>query len=141
VFADAQRVTARFEVFNIEVETEHVYLVSGSGVLVHNECGGRLGNASTRAQNAEIADRLEKDGFTITGGGGRAKEEYIPGPDGGRKGSSYPDITATKDGKTTRINTVDTKADGSLTKREEAAAEKIGKAKPDDDFLVVPKEP
>jgi RHS repeat-associated protein len=141
VFADAQRVAARFEVFNIEVETEHVYLVSGSGVLVHNECGGRLGNASTRAQNAEIADRLEKDGFTITGGGGRAKEEYIPGPDGGRKGSSYPDITATKDGKTTRINTVDTEADGSLTKREEAAAEKIGKAKPDDDFLVVSKEP
>jgi hypothetical protein len=36
---------------------------------------------------------------------------------------------------------VDTEADGSLTKREEAAAEKIGKAKPDDDFLVVSKEP
>jgi hypothetical protein len=41
--------------------------------------GGRLGSAATRAQNAEIAAELERNGFTITNGGGQWPEEYIRG--------------------------------------------------------------
>src|SRR6202030_1895118 len=74
--------------------------------------GGRLGSPSTRSQVAAIADELESRGWTITGGGGSLPEEYIAGAGGGRAGSAYPDITATMNGRTLRINTIDTLADG-----------------------------
>ena len=56
--------------------------------------GGRLGNPSTRAHVAQVADEVESRGWTITHGGGRFPEEYLPGPGGSRTGSSFPDITA-----------------------------------------------
>jgi hypothetical protein len=81
--------------------------------------GGRLGNQTTRDQNKEIAEELKTRGWSVTHGGGQGKkEEYLPGPNGSRRGSNYPDITATKNGKTLRINTVDTRANGQMTTRE-----------------------
>lgn len=44
--------------------------------------------------------------------GGKLKEEYLPGPNGARKGSNYVDVTAEKDNDIIRINTVDTYVNG-----------------------------
>jgi hypothetical protein len=103
--------------------------------------GGRLGNQATREKNKEIADELESRGWTIIGGGGKVKEEYLPGPNGGRKGSNWVDITAQKNGKTLRVNTVDTRANGQITNREANAAHSIiqktsGKGSK---FIAIPK--
>lgn len=91
--------------------------------------GGRLGNQTTRQHIDDVATEMESRGWTITHGGGPSrglKEEYLPGPNGSRKGSSYPDITATKNGKTLRVNTVDTYADGvTPTAREATNAARI----------------
>jgi hypothetical protein len=100
--------------------------------------GGRLGNAATQAQNKQIADYLESERWTITGGGGRMKEEYLPGLNGGTKGSNYVDITATKNGQTIRINTVDTYKNGQLTTREANAANSID-AKTGGNIITIPK--
>ena len=102
--------------------------------------GGRLGSDATRAKNATIATELEQRGWTVTGGGGRVKEEYLPALDGGRKGSNYVDITATKGGRTLRINTVDTMADGvTPTSREATAAARIREKTAGDHLLLIPK--
>jgi hypothetical protein len=83
---------------------------------------------------------MQSRGYTITGDGGKGPEEYIPGPGGGKKGSSYPDITATKDGRTVRVNTVDTKADGvTPTTREADNAARIRSQTPGDHLLLIPK--
>jgi hypothetical protein len=101
--------------------------------------GGRLGNQTTRDQVADIAGKLKQHGWDITHGGGEGPEEYIPGLNG-RKGSSYPDITATKNGKTLRVNTIDTRADGvTPTTREANSATRIRSQKPDDKLILVPK--
>ena len=101
---------------------------------------GRLGNQNTRIQNKQIADELIKNGFEITGGGGYMPEEYLPGPGGARKGSNYIDITATKNGQTYRINTVDVYANGTPTTRELNAATSInGKTPNDPNIILIPK--
>ena len=101
--------------------------------------GGRLGSVETRALDKAVAEGLEREGHTVTHGAGRP-QEYIPGPGGARKGSSYPDVTAVKDGKTTRVNTVDTLKDGrTLTAREQRNANKIKTARPHGEFRTVPK--
>jgi len=89
--------------------------------------GGRWGNSQTRNQNYKVANELENRGWKITNiGKAGYKEEYIPGPGGGRKGAAYPDITAVKNGKTLRVNTVDTLNDNvTMTSREAANALKI----------------
>ncbi len=82
-------------------------------VIDGTKTGGRLGSAATRNQINDIATDLESRGYTITGGGGRKAEEYLKPLGGGRKGSSYPDITATHPNRPTlRINTVDVLKDG-----------------------------
>jgi len=101
--------------------------------------GGRWGGRATRLQNHEIANQLEREGWTITGGAGRAAEEWIPGPFGGKKGSTWVDITATRNGQTLRIQTVDTYADGTMTAREAAAAARIRAAFPNDAIQTIPK--
>ena len=104
--------------------------------------GGRLGNAATRAQNAEIAAELEDQGYTITDGGGEEEEEYIPGEGPGTKGSTYVDITAVNKttGETVRVQTVDTLADGiTPTPRERAAIARIRKEFPNDELRIIPK--
>lgn len=107
---------------------------------VKRSTGGRLGNADTRTQNKELGEYLENSGYTIIGGAGVLKEEYLPGPNGARKGSNYVDITAEKDGAIIRINTVDTYADGSPTKREAKAAASINQKTPNDrEIILIPK--
>lgn len=104
--------------------------------------GGRLGGGPTRAQNRKIAQILIDRGWTITGGGGLKPEEYLPPLNGtGTKGSNYVDITATKNGRTLRINTIDTLSDGTTaTPRESAAAALIRAKTPGDHLVLIPKE-
>lgn len=114
--------------------------VPGSLAFQAARSGGRLGSQSTRQQVNEVAAEMEKRGWTVTHGGGRGRsEEYLPGPGGARKGSSYPDITATKDGKTLRVNTIDTRADGvTPTTREATNASRI-RQQTGEHLLLVPK--
>jgi hypothetical protein len=117
----------------------------GSGGLIRSPGvvgparGGRLGNPSTRDHVDQVSCRLEERGWAITGGGGRRPEEYLPGPGGARKGSSYPDIAAEKDGRILRLNTVDTRVDGvTPTSREAENASRI-RRQTGEHLLLVPK--
>jgi hypothetical protein len=103
--------------------------------------GGRLGSPATRAQNAEIAAELQKQGFIITGGGGEVAEEYIRGAGPGTRGGVFVDITAInkETGTVTRVQTIDTLANGNPTPREAAAADKIHAAYPNDTLILIPK--
>jgi len=102
--------------------------------------GGRLGNQKTRDHVESVATILEQRDFTIIHGGNRFSEEYLPGLGGGRRGSSYPDITATKNGRTVRINTIDTRADGiTPSTREATNARRIRSQTPGDHLLLIPK--
>ena len=103
--------------------------------------GGRLGSPATRAQNAEIAAELEQNGFRISHGGGQRPEEYIPGSGPGTLGGTYVDITAVnpETGAVTRVQTIDTLADGRPTPREAAAADRIRAKFPNDVLILVPK--
>jgi len=100
---------------------------------------GRLGNAATRELNAAIAAELESRGFTITGGGGILPETYLKPLNGGRKGGSYPDISATKNGRDIHVNTVDTYKNGTITKREMNNAKRIRQQVPNDHLILIPK--
>lgn len=101
--------------------------------------GGRLGNQATRAHVGDVAAELESRGWRVTGGGGLRAEEYLPGPGGGRLGSNWVDITAVKNGRTLRINTIDTLADGLTPTAREAAAAAAIRAKTGEHLLLVPK--
>ena len=102
--------------------------------------GGRWGLNSTRAQNYDIATEYKTQGYTVSGGGGYASEEWIPGPDGRTKGGTFVDTTVTNGSETVRIQTVTTKADGTTpTATEAAAAERIRNSFPDDMLILVPK--
>lgn len=82
---------------------------------------------------------MEKRGWRITGGGGRRPEEYLPGPGGAQRGSSYPDITGTRDGKTLRVNTVHRRVDGvTLTTRDPTNAARI-RTQSGEHVLAIPK--
>jgi RHS repeat-associated protein len=113
----------------------------GAGIMepVTVASGGRLGKPSTRQQISNIADEFESRGWEISGGGGRMPEEYIKPINGGRRGGSYPDLTATKNGRTLRVNTVDTRANGTMTTREAINAARIRAQKPNDHLLTIPK--
>ena len=103
--------------------------------------GGRLGSAATRAHNAEIAAELERNGCTITNGGGQWPEEYIRGSGPGTLGSTYVDITAVnrETGAVTRVQTVDTLSGGGPTPREAASAARIRAKFPNDVLILIPK--
>lgn len=117
--------------------------LAGTTTAVASEAatGGRLGSAATRAQNGAIADSLESRGFTIKGGGGRLPEEHLPGPGGGRQGGTFVDVTAARDGRTVRVQTIDTRADGiTPTTREANAAARIrAQQQPRDHTVLIPK--
>ncbi|MFH2045808.1 MAG: RHS repeat-associated core domain-containing protein [Pseudomonadota bacterium] len=103
--------------------------------------GGRLGKRPVRAQNRAIADELKARGWEIKNGGGYGPEEYLAGPGGARKGSNYVDITATKNGKTIRIQTVTTTDGVNPTLQEAAAAAMIRqKTPPGDHLILIPKQ-
>ncbi len=123
----------------VEEVAENVAKEAGDCVVKQ---GGRHGSKATRDHVDQVAGELEADGWTVTNRGGKEgfKEEYLPPLDGGRKGGSYPDITATKDGKTLRVNTVDTKADGvTPTGREARNADRIRSQRPNDELILIPK--
>lgn len=104
--------------------------------------GGRLGSQTTRQHIDDVATELEQRGCTITHGGGPSrglKEEYLPGPGGRRKGSSYPDITAQKGDKTLRVNTVDTRADGVTPSTREARNATRIRSQTGEHLLLIPK--
>ncbi len=100
---------------------------------------GRLGKPDVREHVAQVAKELEARAFKIEHGGGKA-EEYIRGATGEVKGSAYPDITASKNGRTLRVNTVDTLKNGvTPNARERRSAARIRSLKPKDHLLLVPK--
>lgn len=101
--------------------------------------GGRLGNQATRQHVDQVATEMERRGWTVTRGGQRGPEEYLPGPEGARKGSSYPDITATKNGRTLRVNTIDTLVDNLTPTAREAVNVARIRAQTGGHLLVVPK--
>jgi hypothetical protein len=103
--------------------------------------GGRWGGYSTRAQNAEITLTALKNGYQVVGGGGLAKEEFIPasGPVSGGLGGTYVDITLQKGDSIIRVQTINTTADGEPTPGEAAAAARIKASFPKDVLVLVPK--
>ena len=104
--------------------------------------GGRLGNRSTRRQIRRIARELQRRGYSIEGGGGLVKEEYLRPIGGGRKGGSYLDLTASHpDYPTVRINTVDMlKTRIRPTARELRNAARIrNQIAPGEHLLLIPK--
>ena len=102
--------------------------------------GGRLGSQSTRNHVKRVARRMERRGYEIVRGGGRHSEEYLPGPGGARKGSSFVDITGIKNGRTVRVNTVDTRFDGiTPSARELRNAARIRAQTPGDHLVLIPK--
>lgn len=109
------------------------------GAIEPAPSGGRLGNGVTRKQVSDIAGELESRGFRITGGGGRLPEEYLKPLGRGRKGGSYPDITAVRDNTTVRVNTVDTYKSGVPTVRELNNASRIRSQTPGDHLILIPK--
>jgi RHS repeat-associated protein len=106
-----------------------------------------LGGQSTIDHENEIANGLENEGWTITHGAGRGKQECIPNPAaptsgvGRPKNAVFPDITAVKDGRTIRIQTVDVLRGGKLTDREFGNAVKIINRRPNDGLFLIPKRP
>jgi hypothetical protein len=125
---------------------ETVATESGAGQLPESSPttspsrGGRLGSPATRAQNAAIRADLENEGFTVIKGAG-LPEEYISGPGPGTLGGTFVDITAVNNetGAITRVQTIDTLADGSPTPREASAAARIRSAHPNDTLILIPK--
>ena len=103
---------------------------------------GAKGSPMTQAQNAKIADELHNEaGYTITGGGGREKETYFPGPGEKNRGSVRVDVTGTKPDDTVHVQTVDTRGKTSSIpdKREMRNAGKILKADRNAGLFLIPK--
>ncbi len=139
-------------VYNFEVEATHAYYVGQTRTLSHNtDCpgtGGRRGSDSTREHVDQVRDDFlaANPGWKHTAGGTKAgttkslPEEYIPGPGGGRKGSSYPDLTFTgPNGEKFRVNTADTNAGGAFTPREERNAERMFNNTNGEPISMIPK--
>jgi len=104
-----------------------------------NGSGGRWGNSSTRLLNDSLATSLEDAGYQVTGGAGRAAEEWIPGLGGGTKGGTFVDLTATNGVSTVRVQTISTLMNGAPTTAEAAAAARIRAAFPNDQLILIPK--
>jgi hypothetical protein len=100
---------------------------------------GRKGKASTREQNAELADHYaETTGGTHTAGAG-LPEKGIRDPVTGKIRFPDGEVTA-PDGSKTFFNTYDTNAAGGMTKREaDAAVDIIKNMPPGSTFHSVPK--
>jgi RHS repeat-associated protein len=106
-----------------------------------NGSGGRWGGTATRLQNDSLATSLEDAGYQVTGGAGRAAEEWIPGAAGGTTGGTFVDLTATDGASTVRVQTISTLSSGAPTATEAAAAARIQAAFPNDQLMLVPKWP
>jgi molybdenum-dependent DNA-binding transcriptional regulator ModE len=118
-------------------------LYETGGEIALREISRRVGGGlTTRAQNDAIREQLEEMEYQVTHGAG-LQEEWIPGPNGGAKGSTWVDITATKPGSPTiRVQTVTTLGDGVTPTPDEAAALiRIRARFPNDILIAVPKWP
>jgi RHS repeat-associated protein len=105
-----------------------------------SESGGRWGGRPTRHLNDTLATILEEDGWEVTKGAGRGPEEWWSGPNGGTEGGTFVDLTAVRDGKTLRVQTVTTKPDGvTMIPSEAAAAARIRNKSPKDELILIPK--
>jgi RHS repeat-associated protein len=83
--------------------------------------GGRKGGLDTRALNTAIGDKITSRGGSVEGGFGGKESQFGTG-----RGSRFSDGSATdKSGNRFEVQTVDTKAGGSLTEREVSAARDI----------------
>ena len=96
--------------------------------------------------NEQLGDELEASGMRVTHGGQRGKEEYFPGPNGGKTGSNRADLTAEELVDPTnqpkqRVQTVDTTADGWPTKREMRNAGALIRRNRADGLFLIPKKP
>lgn len=145
----SKRIGGTHRVYNFEVEATHQYFVGETRTLSHNaSCGGRRGNAATRAH----VDQVRDDFLAANPGwehvaGGRSKatgvdlpEEYIKPIGGGKKGGSYPDLTFIgPKGEKFRINTADTYTGGGFTTREELNAERIFQDTGGEPIAMIPK--
>ena len=115
-------VKAPLTAYNLTVADFETFFVAANDnaepVWVHN-CGnpyGRQSNPATRAQIDSVALEIEATtDYRVTNGAFNRPEEYVKGPNGGRKGSAYPDITMVNEfdpSDVIRINTIDVRADG-----------------------------
>jgi hypothetical protein len=103
--------------------------------------GGRWGNDVTRSQLRLYATMLAERGWTVTRGGAgfAGPEEWLPPLAPGQKGN-FVDLTAVRNGKTLRIQTIDVQTDGvTPTPREAVNAALIRLKTPGDHVLLVPK--
>jgi len=102
---------------------------------------GRLGNQATRDHIGGVVQAMRDRGWKLKAGGGALPEEYLPGPGPGTKGGNFIDITMEKNGRTLRVNTVDTYADGVMPTRREAAAAALIRSKTGagEHLLLIPK--
>jgi hypothetical protein len=100
------------------------------------------GGAVVRVQLLGIALELQTRGWKINWGGGMFPEEWVANSVGPRRGA-FVDLTATKSGRTLRVQTIDTLADGvTPTLRESANAALIrANTPPSDHLILVPKLP
>ena len=81
----------------------------------------------------EVADRMEKEGYTITEGGNRLPEKLRKTP-GGKKSGRRPDIVGTKGGKEKAVNVGKVRKDGTPIKREADALDDLRGTGLDIDF-------
>ena len=97
-----QEFVSGFLVHNLTINKHHTYAVGADAILVHNTGGcppsgnvpnpyGRLGSPAHRSTVAERAAELQRQGYTIEGGGGILPERAVQTATGRR----FPDITAT----------------------------------------------
>jgi RHS repeat-associated protein len=116
---------------------------------------GMHGGPAVQGLNRLIYDILEDRGWHVTNIGGGIinpntgspfKEEGIPDPNwvptgkrGRPKGMVFADITAEKNGRRLRIQTVDVDSLGRLTEREAENAAAIKRRKPEDFLILIPK--
>jgi RHS repeat-associated protein len=109
---------------------------------------GRRGNPATRDQLDDVRDQfLDNNPNYRHVGGGRnrvtgddIREEYLPNPSGGRKGSSYADLTFEgPDGSRIRINTYDSNMIGLPSARETEAADRLFRNGRGSPVVLVPK--
>jgi hypothetical protein len=109
--------------------------MAGAAPVAELKSHGRRGTPEIRAHLDFVRDEFlaNNPGFEHFRGGTDAKtrksipELYVPGPNGARRGSAYPDLTFYNPvtGEYVHVNTVDTNADGTMTAYEAANFQKI----------------
>ncbi len=93
---------------------------------VKKKYGGRKGNALTRALNMAIQKTIKDKGGNTSDGFNRGREKRHTNGGKGKGSSRYSDGTAVdENGNAFEVQTVDTKADGTMTTRETEAAADI----------------